>query len=288
MPIRAPLGGNAADFVLTARLREPVRFTDLSERLALKLSALPGYLSRAHFDSWHRRLGAPDFDDMTGVFTPLHHVDVEVGDLALATRAILVVRGHSHLARILDPDGGTRHIAREGVYSVTREDGALVGRARFVNVFTRYDPDPARRRVTELPAELGLGTTPSRVTEVPRVETLVPAPRPADFDEAATRVWHYAQTDPNRHVNGMEYLRSMEDFVSCALTQRGHDLRGLFPTRARLVYRKPCFRGETYARAAWFRGEAPLVVAGAFRKGADDAAASPAVAVELTFAPHAS
>jgi hypothetical protein len=287
MPLRAPLGGNPADFVLTARLREPVRFTDLSERRALKLSALPGYLSRAHFDSWHRRLGAPNFDDMTGVFTPLHHVDVEVSDVPLATRALLVVRGHSHLARILDGDGGTRHIAREGVYTVAREDGTPVGRARFVNVFTRYDPDPARRRVIELPSELGLGTAPSRVIEVPRVESLLPTVQQPDFSEQAARVWHYTQTDPNRHVNGMEYLRGMEDFVSCGLAERGRDLRGLFPARARLVYRKPCFRGETYGRAAWLRAEAPLVVAGEFRKGRDGADGPPAVAVELTLARHA-
>ncbi|MEW6273181.1 MAG: hypothetical protein AB1689_28210 [Thermodesulfobacteriota bacterium] len=284
MPTRS--GGNPADFVLTARLREPVRFTDLSERMALKLSALPGYLSRAHFDSWHRRLGAPDFASFTGVFTPLYQVEVEVTDVALAPRAMLLVRGHSHLARVLDAAGETRHVTREGIYTVSREDGALVGRARFVNVFTRYDPDPAQRRVAELPAHLGLGRTPSRVIDLVRVDRILPVGRPADFAEDAPRVWHYTQTDPNRHVNGMEYLRSMEDFVSCALAARGHDLRGLFPARARLVYRKPCFRGEGYRRLAWFRGEAPLQLAGAFRKADDAPDAPPAVAVELTLGAH--
>ncbi|HEY8516726.1 MAG TPA: hypothetical protein VIS07_14555 [Candidatus Binatia bacterium] len=284
MPTRS--GGNPADLVLTARLREPVRFTDLSERMALKLSALSGYLSRAHFDSWHRRIGAPDFANFTGLFTPLYQVDLEVTDIALEPRAMLVVRGHSHLARSLDANGETRHVAREGVYTVSREDGALVGRARFVNVFTRYDEDPAKRRVTELPSELGLGRTPSRVIDLLTVDKLVPASRPADFAEEEPRVWHYTQTDPNRHVNGMEYLRSMEDFVSCALAARGHDLRKLFPARARLVYRKPCFRGETYRRRAWFRGEAPLVLAGAFSKGDDAPDARPAVAVELTLGSH--
>lgn len=288
MATRPPLGGNPADFVLTARLREPVRFTDLSERLALKLSALPGYLSRAHFDAWHKRLGVPDSEALTGVFTPLYHVDLEVSDVPLAPRAMLVVRGHSHLARVLDADGGPRHIAREGIYTVSREDGALVGRARFVNVFTRYDADPARRRVTELPSELGIGTSPSRVIEVPKLEALLPSGRPPDFTEEPTRVWHYTQTDPNRHVNGMEYLRSLEDFVACGLAARGHDLRRLFPARARLLYRKPCFRGEAYGRAAWFRGEAPLVLSGVVLKRDDGPDAPPAVAVELTLGTHES
>jgi len=287
VPAPRSANGNPADFVLSARLREPVRFTDLSERLALKLSALPGYLSRAHFNSWHRRVAAPDFNDLSGVFTPLVHVDIEVTDAPLPMRSSFVVRGHSHLGKSLDAAGAIRHLVREGRYAVATLEGVPVGRARFVNAFTRYDADPARRRVTELPPGLGLGTVPSRVVELPGIDALLPDDgRRADFTQDAPSTWHYTQTDANRHVNGMEYLRSMEDFVSCALAARGHDLRTLFPARARILYRKPCFRGEGYRRVAWFRGEAPLVVAGAFRKEADPPDAQPAVAIELTFGTH--
>jgi hypothetical protein len=153
-------------------------------------------------------------------------------------------------------------------------------------VFTRYDPDPARRRVTALPPELGLGPAPSRVTELPTIEALVPAARRPDFVEDAPRVWHYGQTDANRHVNGVEYLRVMEAFVADALHARGHDLARLFFARAHIVYRKPCFRGEGYRPLAWFRGEAPLVIAGAFVKSIDPAGARPAAAVELTLGQH--
>jgi hypothetical protein len=282
---------NPADFVLSTRLREPLRFTDLSERLALKLWALPSYLARAHFEAWHRRVGAPDFSSLSGVFTPLVHVDLEVTDLPLGTpsrRRVVLVRGRTQLAKTVDQRGDIRHLVREGHYEVTAEDGQLVGRGRFVNAFTRYDPDPARRRVTELPAELGVGSVPSRVVTIPEVVDLLPADgaRP-DFADDAPRFWHYTQTDANRHVNGMEYLRSMEDFVSCALAARGDDLRTLYPSRARVLYRKPCFRGESYQRAAWQCVDAPLVVAGAFRKHGDPADAPPAVAIELTLATHA-
>lgn len=286
---RAPR--NPADFVLTTRLREPVRFTDLSERLAVKLSALPGYLSRAHFQSWHRRVGAPDFSDFSGVFTPLVYVDAEVTDLALASptlRGGVRVRGQTHLAKSLDPDGAVRRLAREGHYALTTDAGDVIGRARFVNVFTRYDADPARRRVTELPPEMKLGAVPSRVIDIPEVADVVrDVGRAPDFVDHEAGVWHYTQTDANRHVNSMEYLRSMEDFVAGALAVRGHDLRVLYPARARIVYRKPCFRGERYERTAWLGGESPLVVAGTFRKHGDRADAPPAVAIELTFGKHA-
>lgn len=279
---------NPADFVLSARLHEPVRFTDLSERLALKLSALPAYVARAHFDAWHRRLGPPDFADPNAVFTPLVLVELEVTDVPLEPRAKIVVRGHSHLARVLDERGEVRHLVREGLYAVAARSGAEIGRARFVNVFTRYDVDPARRRVTELPEQLGLGPRPSRVIEVATIADVLPADgRAPDFTESEPRAWHYTQTDANRHVNGMEYLRSMEDFVSCALAARGHDLRGLYPARARIVYRKPSFRGEQYHRVAWFLGEAPLSLVGAFRKAGDPLDGPPATAVELSFGSHA-
>lgn len=282
---------NPADFVLSTRLREPVRFTDLSERLALKLSALPGYLSRAHFEAWHRRVGAPNFADFGGVFTPLVHVDLAVTDLAMGSpgmRRVVLVRGHTHLAKTLDAAGNVRHLAREGRYEVTAESGELVGRARFVNVFTRYDADPARRRVTELPPEMGLGAVPSRLVDIPEVADLVPSVPglSPDFADDRPRVWHYTQTDANRHVNGMEYLRSMEDFVAEVLSARGHDLRTLYPARARIVYRKPCFRGERYRRLAWLRSDAPPVVSGVIRKEADPPEAPPAVAIELTLASH--
>lgn len=292
---RSPRAGraprNPADFVLATRLREPVRFTDLSERLAIKLSALPGYLSRAHFQAWHQRVGAPDFSDFRAVFTPLVFVDVEVADLSLASPAMrggVRVRGGTHLAKTLDADGAVRRLAREGRYEVTTDAGEAVGRARFVNVFTRYDTDPARRRVTELPPEMNLGTVPSRVIDIPETADVVPPlGREADFVEHEAGVWHYTQTDANRHVNSMEYLRSMEDFVACALAARGHDLRVLYPARARIVYRKPCFRGERYERAAWLRGDSPLVVAGTFRKHGERPDAPPAVAIELMFGVHA-
>ncbi len=181
--------------------------------------------------------------------------------------------------------GAIDHIVREGRHTILT-GAEVVGRAHLINVFTRYDPDPARRRVTELPPDMRLGPAPSRVIALPAIGDLIPVGRRPDFTEAEPRVWHYGQTDPNRHVSGMDYVRTMECYVADVLQHAGHDLRRLYFSRARIIYRKPCFRGEGYRRVAWFQGEAPLVIAGAFYKEGDPPGARPAVAVELTLSQH--
>ena len=278
---------NLADRVHRARAREQIRFIDLTERMALKLSAIPEYTARVHFGVWHRLVGRmPDFEHLRGVFTPLVYVELEATDIRLDPRQALQVEGESVLARALDSAGATRYLLREGRHTVRDGAGTVVARARLINVFTRYDPDPARRRVTTLPPELGLGPGPTRVAELPGLDALVPAHRDPDFVEHETHTWHYGQTDPNRHVNGMEYLRVMETFVADVLATRGHDLRRLAFARARIVYRKPCFRGEGFRRVAWLQGEAEPVVTGAFLKPDDPPGSRPAAAIELGLVQH--
>jgi hypothetical protein len=263
-----------------------VNFADLTEQRTLRLASIQHYTARAHFAPWHRVLGRPDFAGLTGLFSPLVYVELEAFEVPLDMGSRLAVIGETHLARTLDAAGETRQLVREGRHRLQTLAGRLVARARLVNVFTRYDPDPARRRVTAFPSEMGLGT-PMRVTEFPAVDALLPANRPADFRESATHVWHFAQTDPNRHVNGVEYLRVMEMYLADALFERGQDLGRLYAARARMVYRKPCFRGEGYRRAAWFAGEAPLVLTGTFVKAGDEPGSRPAAVVEVTYRQHA-
>lgn len=279
---------NAADRVLRGRLKEPLRFQDLTERLALKLSALPDYAGRAHFMPWHRLLGTPDFRGLTGVFSPLIHVAAEVTDARVEGHGNLEVRSATWLSKSVTADGRVQRLLREGTHEVFGPGGVRCGTLRFVNAFTRYDADPARRRVTELPPEWGLGATPSRIaTGVPDVASLLPVSRRADIADGAPHVWHYGHTDANRHVNSVAYLRAMEEFVADGLLARGLDVSRLYFAATRIVYRKPCFNGEGFRRVAWFQGEAPLVVAGAFCRTDDPPDAPPAVAVELTLRPCA-
>jgi hypothetical protein len=235
---------------------------------------------------WHKKLGTPDFANAQGIFTPLVYVELEATDVRVDPREAFRVNGETFLAKTVDDAGAVRHLLREGRHTVHSSTGTVVATARYLNAFTRNSSDPAKRRVTELPDYLKLGPAPSRVTTLPDIGMLVPGGRRPDFTEESAHVWHYGQTDANRHVNGMEYLRSMELYVADLLHVAGHDLRRLYFRRARIVYRKPCFRGEGYRRLAWFRGEAPLTITGAFVKADDATSAKPAVAVELTLGQH--
>jgi acyl-CoA thioesterase FadM len=273
---------NPADLIVRSRLREEIHFPDLTERLALRLSAVLDYTARAHFAAWHKRLGGPDGAIHPGL-PPLFHVDIEVTDVPVESAQRLPRAGRD----VPRQDGrrDRRHAssrARGPPRCARDASKAVIAKARLLNVFTRYDADPVRRRVTELPPTLNLAA-PSRLTELPDIGSLVPADRRPDFVEDTTRVWHYGQTDANRHVNSMEYLRSMELYIADVLHAAGHDLKRLYFARARVVYRKPCFRGEGYRRLAWFRGEAPFVIAGAIVKDGD---MRPAAAVELTLGQH--
>src|SRR5689334_11608322 len=193
MPARKSKTKNPADVVLRARLRETVHFPDLTERLGLRLSSIAAYTAQLHFGVWHRKVGVPDYSKPDAIYTPLVHVELEATDVRVDPRQPFHVQGETFLARSLDDDGRVRHFVREGRHSVMRPDGTVVATARLMNVFTRYDPDPARRRVTELPADLNLGTAPSRTTTLPDVDALLPRDRHADFVEQGTRVWHYGQ-----------------------------------------------------------------------------------------------
>jgi hypothetical protein len=271
--------------VIRARLRETVSFPDLTEHRTLRLAAIQHYTARAHFAPWHRVLGRPDFAGLTGLFTPLVYVELEVFEVPFDFAAKVAVAGETYLARTVDAAGATRQLVREGRHRLSTLAGRTVAEARLVNVFTRYDPDPVRRRVTAFPPALGLGV-PQRIIEFPSTEALLGAERPPDFREQQPGVWHFGQTDPNRHVNGVEYLRVMETFLANLLHARGQDLRRLYAARARMVYRKPCFRGEAYRRAAWFAGEAPLTLAGAFFKEGDGPGTRPAAVIEVTYRQH--
>lgn len=272
------------DRVVRARIRQPLHFPDMSERFTLRLVGVERYVARAHFEPWHKVLGRPDFQNMTGVFSPLTYVEIAVDDVPCHLDGRLEVVGEGFLGKTLRPDGTLRHLVRDGHHEVRRLDGARVASSRMVNTFTRYHPDPAQRRVEDVLAILGFPAAPSRVVAVPALHDLVPDRAP-DVEDPVTHVWHLGHTDVNRHVNGMEYVRTLEHFLADVLHADGADLRRLWAVRARIVFRKPCFRGEAHRRVAWRTGD-PRVLVGAVRKAADPPDAPPAAAVEITWGEH--
>ena len=74
----------------------------------------------------------------------------------------------------------------------------------------------------------------------------LPLDRAPDFPEEESSAWYYTQTDPNQHVNSLAYLHVMQEFAARRLHHEGASLAELWASRARLVFRKPCFRGEEY------------------------------------------
>lgn len=277
---------NPADVVLSGEAETPVQFSDLSERRAIKLAAMTRYVSRSHFVTWEQLRRMPDFDTLEGVFTPLVVMEIEATDAPVNPGETITARGQSTFGKVLDADGNVRNITRDGRHEAFSESGARIGAVRFVNVFTRYDTDPAKRKITEIPAELGVGRLPTRVTERLTVDSMLPRDRAPDFPEGEPNVWYYTQTDPNRHVNSLAYLDVIQQHAATRLHHASYPMDRLWARRARICFRKPCFRGEEYRRLAWKTGDDPLRISAAIVKAEDPEGHPPATAVELTLAMH--
>ena len=275
-----------ADRVFAAESSDRVDFSDLSERQSVKLGAMTRYVARSHFQTWEQLRKMPDFDSLSGIFTPLVSLEVEATDAKVRPGEILTARGESAFGKVLDPSGEVRQIARDGMHELFREDGESLGAVRFVNVFTRYDKDPARRKVLEIPEELGVGSLPERVTDLATVEDLIDSSRSPDFSDSRGGVWQYEHTDPNRHVNSLAYLRVLQEFMLTELFHAGTASDRLWVRGARVVFRKPCFRGEGYRRSVWQSRDNPLVFGAAIFKAGDPDGHPPAAAACFTLATH--
>ena len=135
---------NRADRIVRTRMRESVAFQSLSENRTIKLSSVSEYTGRSHFGPWQRILaGMHDFEKMAGIFTPLVYVELETADVACDPSLKVTIQGESFLGKSLDGAGAVRHLAREGRHIILDASGTRLASARMLNIFTRYDPDPA-------------------------------------------------------------------------------------------------------------------------------------------------
>lgn len=277
---------NPADQIFSAEASAPVDFSDLTERQSVKLGAMTRYVARSHFQTWEQLRRMPDFDALTGIFTPLVCLDIEVTDAKVRPGEVLTARGKSAFGKVLNGRGEVRQITRDGLHELFGAGGQNLGSVRFVNVFTRYEKDPAKRKVLEIPVELGVGRFPTALTDLPGVEDLIGMGGPPDFAERRGSVWHYEQTDPNRHVNSLAYLGVLQDYVLAQLFHAGASMERAWVRRARIVFRKPCFRGEAYRRAAWQTSTRPQVMGAALYKVGDPDNHPPAAAADFVLASH--
>jgi hypothetical protein len=246
-----------ADTEFRGTFYEPPYFEDLSERAAVKLTAMLRLTGRPHYTLWAREIGSPHFKERTGQFFPIYYLDVDVTDVPVETREAVQVDVRIRLGKHLAPDGTVERLISEAWTEVTSDtpDGRVrLGGTHKQAVFTRPDPDPEKRKVRVLHPSLGLGDLPSRHIRPFMLEDLVGPPdgfvRREEFTEADAHVWSYQQTDPNAHVHAMEYVRVMEGFVADELARHGRSPREYYFRRARILFRRPCFTGQWFRRTA--------------------------------------
>jgi hypothetical protein len=239
-------------------------------------------------------VGTPHFKERTGQFIPIYYLDLEVTDTPVETREPLQVDVRIRLGKHLGPDGAVDRLLSEAWTEVSAPaaGGARLrlGTTHKQAVFTRPDPDPSRRKVRVLHPSMGLGELPSRVIRPFEMDDLLaPPPGFAGGESLADRephVWSYQQTDPNRHVHAMEYVRVMEAFAADELARHGRSPRDYFFARARVIFRRPCFTGDWFRRTArrFTGGDGEDLLIGTIHPGPEpDAAARnlPAAVVQL-------
>jgi hypothetical protein len=249
--------------VFRGRFLEPPYFEDLSERAAVKLTSMLRLTGRPHYTLWAEEIGGPHFKERTGQFFPIYYLDVEVTDTPIETREPVEVDVTIRLGKQLRPDGSVDRLVSEA-WTEAHSQGpggrrVPVGRSHKQSVFTRPDPDPARRRVTELHPSLELGPLPHREARLVTPDDLLAPPPGHDGGEPLAdheaHVWSYQQSDPNQHVHAMEYVRVMELFATDALARRGRASASYYFGRAQILFRRPCFTGQWYRRTAtWHPG----------------------------------
>lgn len=282
----------SADTVFHRRFSVPYTFDEISERGALKLTSVLRVTAPRHFDLWRSEIGGPDFFEKTGLFIPIVAFDLFVTDHPIHLGADFEVDITIRLGRQLDDRGAVRRLLSESVgevHSIHSRTGERVLVARNIkhNVMSRNDTDPAVRRVTELPPSMNLGSHPERVLSFPSVSELCAPPEDgsqvASFADSEPRVWSYQQTDMNRHIHAMEYVRMLDLFATRHLAALDYSPRDHLIERARVAFRKPCFTGEEYRCAGRLfsaPGDAPMVVCAMLYQGATTTG-DPAVATRM-------
>ena len=139
--------------------------------------------------------------------------------------------------------------------------GAVIeaGSAQILHVITKPVAAPGERQVTEVPEELRALKEHAWDQPLPSVENLGMVPPGYERVDAGSwqervDVWGMPNTDINQHVNVQEYVTGGENQMSRVLHGAGLPVTKHRIARARLLFRKPFFPGQSYAiRAQLFR-----------------------------------
>lgn len=132
--------------------------------------------------------------------------------------------------------------------------GAMIeaGTAEIFHVITRPVAAAGDRQVKTVPEELRVLKEHAWEKPLPSVEAMSTPPedyKRLDVGEWQERrdVWGMPNTDINQHVNVQEYIMGAENQYTRVLFGAGIPINKHHIARARLLFRKPFFPGQTYA-----------------------------------------
>ena len=150
----------------------------------------------------------------------------------------------------------------------------IAGEARVLHILTRPQNPPGERWVTDVPEEIGFLRLHSLEDPFPTIAGL--ARLEDGFLELAgaagefAGVWGVANSDVFQHIHAREYTMAIENGITQCLAAARLPLESYVPVRARTIFRRPAFVGQSYRLdLRLFRRDREIVALGAFR-GADE------------------
>ncbi len=248
-----------ADGVRTSALVS-LRFEDVTQDGRLVLEALPNALGPT---VWRGMLTRDPFARIwleSGIVPILTRFRLEGMPGPFSAHAQLEAQATSRiaLAGAPPPDGrvvldvwADLYAPIGRTYGATPRDGerALAGQVFAEHTFTRLLALPGQRRVTPLDVPGASAVRETRAAS-PAPESIASVPAGAVSLESTLRLdpvpiaFGLVHTDSNMHVNSLAYLRVFEEAAlrRFAALGRGPALLG---RQIDIVYRKPCFAGQT-------------------------------------------
>jgi hypothetical protein len=249
---------------LRAHADVSLRFEDVTQDGRLVLDAIPNALGPA---VW-RAILSRDPSVMAllkeGIVPVLSRFMLEGEPGPVSATAVVEARGACQFARAADgrivvdmwadlyaPLGRTYGAARTGEAAARREpdNPALVGRVFAEHVLTRPFAPAGERRVRDLSFPGAPAVMASRLS-LPAPETIAVVPEGATALEPGMRIdpmpitFGIVHTDSNVHVNSLVYVRLFEEAALRRFLALGRGTTVLGRT-LEIVYRKPCFAGQT-------------------------------------------
>lgn len=185
---------------------------------------------------------------------------------------------------------GEAAIGRPPALGFTPQLGApaTAGTGRVLHVLTRPLNPPGQRWVSEIPEELQHLKVHPFDEPYPTIPLLCEIENGFEEIEGASQmlggVWSVANSDVFQHIHAREYTMAMENGIGAALAAARLGVERYLVMRARVIFRRPAFVGESYRLLIrLFRRDAQIVALGQFHSGSERPAETDRASVFLRF-----